>query len=79
MSNSLADILANRNFDEPAEAIAIKRYVDEKYNKSVVVSVHEKDITITSQGAAFTNALRMQGRQLQRVADTDKKLIFRIA
>lgn len=79
MTNSLADILSNRNFDEPAESLAIKKFVFEKYRKSVAVSVHEKDITITAQGAAFTNALRMQSRQLQRIADTDKRLVFRIA
>lgn len=79
MTNSLADILMNRNFDEPPEATAIKQYVQEKYQKSVAVTVRDKEIIIAAQGAAFTNALRMQTRQLQRVADTDKKLVFRIA
>ncbi len=79
MANSLADILMNKNFDEPPEATKIKRYVDEKYQKSVAVTVGEKDITITAQGAAFTSALRMQARQIQRSAETEKRLIFRIA
>ncbi len=79
MAESLGNILLNRNFDEPSEATAIKRYVLEKYGKSVVVTVREKDITITAQGAAFTNALRYQWKQLQKAADTDKRLIFKIA
>jgi hypothetical protein len=79
MSNSLADILLNRNYDEPPEAIAIKKYVMETYRKSVAVTVGDKDITVTAQGAAFTNALRMRWKQLQHAAGTDKKLIFRIA
>jgi len=79
MSSSLAEILMNRNFDEPPESAAIKRYVMEKYRKSVAVTVRDKDITVTAQGAAFTNALRMQWKQLQKAADTDKRLIFRIA
>ena len=79
MSNSLADILMNKNFDEPAEATAIKQFVLDKYQKSVAVTVRDKDITITAQGAAFANALRMQTRQLQRAAATDKRLVFRIA
>ena len=79
MADSLADILLNRNFDEPPEATAIKRYVLDKYDKSVAVTVHEKDITITAQSAAFANALRMQWKQLQRAAATDKRLVFRIA
>lgn len=79
MATSLSDILFNKNFDEPPEATAIKQYVLQKFNKSVAVTVREKDITIHAQGAAFTNALRMQWKQLQRAADTDKRLIFRIA
>ncbi|MDB5181550.1 MAG: hypothetical protein JWP13_313 [Candidatus Saccharibacteria bacterium] len=79
MSNSLADILMSKNFDEPAESTAIKQYVLDKYRKSVAVTVREKDIVITAQGAAFTNALRMQWKQLQRAAQTDKRLVFKIA
>ncbi len=79
MSNSLADILANRNFDEPEESLAIKHYVMEKFQKAVAVTVRDKEIIVTAQGAAFTNALRMQTRQLQRIVGTDKRLVFRIA
>ncbi len=79
MSNSIANILLNRNFDEPPEATSIKRYVDEKYHKSVAVTVGDKAITITAQGAAFTSALRMQARHIQRAAGTEKRLLFRIA
>lgn len=79
MADSLFDILQNRNFDEPPEATAIKKYVHEKYRKSVAVTVRDKDITVTCQGAAFAGALRMQWRQLQQAAATDKRLIFRIA
>jgi hypothetical protein len=79
MANSLGDILLNKNFDEPPEATAIKQFVLEKYNKSVAVTVREKDIIITAQSAAFANALRMQSRQLQKAAATEKRLVFRIA
>lgn len=79
MSNSLLDILQSKNFDEPAEATSIKRYVDEKYHQSVAVTIRDKDITITAQGAAFVGALRMQSRDIQRAAATDKRLVFRIA
>jgi hypothetical protein len=79
MSNSLADILMNRSFDEPEEATSIKNFVLEKYNKSVAVTVREKDILITAQGASFAGALRMQSRHMQRAAGTTKRLIIRIA
>lgn len=79
MSNSLADILSSKNFDEPAEAVAIKQYVLDTYQKSVAVTVREKDITIHCQSAALADTLRMRWKQLQRAANTDKRLIFRIA
>ena len=79
MTNSLSDILSNRNFDEPDESLAIKSYVLETFQKTVAVTVRTKEIIITAQGAAFTSSLRMQSRQLQRAADTDKRLVFRIA
>ena len=79
MADSLFDILKSKDFDEPAEATAIKQYVQDKYQLTVAVTVREKDIIIAAQGAAFTNALRMQTRQIQRAAETTKRLVFRIA
>jgi hypothetical protein len=79
MTNSLADILMNKNFDEPPEATSIKNFVMEKWGKSVAVTVREKDIVITAQGSSFANALRMQARQMQRAAGTTKRLVFRSA
>ena len=75
----IADILSRKNFDEPAEATAIKKFVFAKYKKTVAVTVREKDIIIAAQGAAFTNALRYQWRELRKAANTDKRLIFQIA
>jgi hypothetical protein len=79
MANSLADILANRSFDEPDEALAIKSYALETFGKAVAVTVKDKEIIVTAQSAAYANALRMQTRQIQQAADTTKRLVFRIA
>lgn len=79
MSNSLADILANRNFDEPEEALAIKSYAMQEFGKAVAVTVKDKEIIVTAQSAAYANALRGRTRQLQQAADTEKRLVFRIA
>lgn len=79
MTHSLADILANRNFDEPEEALAIKSYVMQQYGKAVAVTVKDKEIIVTAQGAALAATLRMQTRQLRGAAGTDKRLVFRSA
>jgi hypothetical protein len=79
MSNSLADILANRSYDEPDESLAIKSYVMEAFGKAVAVTVKDKEIQIFAQSAALANALRMRSRQIQQAADTEKRLVFWIA
>lgn len=78
MAYSLLDILADKNFDEPAEAVAIKRFVAETYQRQVGVTVRDRDILITADGAAFANTLRLQTLRLQQAAGTTKRLVFSI-
>lgn len=78
MTHSLSDILLNRDFDEPLEGKAIKKFVRDEFGATVAVTVREKDIIIEVPGAALTNTLRLRQTQLKKAAATDKKLIFRI-
>jgi len=78
MSNSLADLLANRDFDEPAEMRAIKKFVQDIFQVDVEVLVRERDIVITSPSAALANSLRLKVTELRKAANTEKRVIFRI-
>lgn len=78
MSNSLADVLANKNFDEPPEILAIKHYVQKQYDADVEVLVRERDIVITTTSAALANTLRLKTIELRSIAATSKRLVFRI-
>jgi hypothetical protein len=78
MSNSLADILLNKNFDEPAESVAIKKYVQDNFHEIVAVSVRERDIIIEIPSAALAGTLRMHQIQMKKAASTEKRLILRI-
>ena len=78
MSNSLADLLANRDFDEPAEMRAIKKFVQDIFQVDVEVLVRERDIVITSTSAALANSLRLKVTELRKAANTEKRVIFRI-
>jgi hypothetical protein len=78
MSESLADILGSRKYNEPPEAVAIKAFVEKYYHKTVLVTVRERDIAITVQSGSFAATLRMRVPQIQKAANTDKKLLFRI-
>lgn len=78
MSDSLADLLARKDFDEPPEIRAIKRFVRERYDSDVEVLVRERDIIITTTSASLANTLRLHLSELRKAAGTDKRLVFRI-
>lgn len=78
MADSLFDILKNRDFDEPAESVAIKQYVQEHFDETVAVSVRDRDIIIECPSAALAGTLRMHQIQMKKAANTDKRLILRI-
>jgi hypothetical protein len=78
MSNSLADILGNFNYDEPPEVAGIKQYIERLYKITPVVQVRPRDIIITVANGSLANTLRFETVQLQKAAGTKKKLVFRI-
>jgi hypothetical protein len=78
MADSLFDILARKDYDEPPEIAAIKKYISDMFDESVEVICRERDITITATSAALASTLRYHVRHLQKAADTKKRIIFRI-
>lgn len=78
MADSLFDILRKKDFDEPPESVAIKKFVHDTYQEDVAVTVRERDITIQVRSAALANTLRMQLPALKKAANTTKRLGFRI-
>lgn len=78
MSNSLADLLANKNFDEPDEMRAIKQFVQQHYKVDVEVQVRDKELIITTPSAALANTLRLRLPELRNAVATDKRIVLRI-
>jgi hypothetical protein len=78
MSDSLADILQNRDFDEPPESRVIKRYLYEQFQVAVEVIIRDKDILVTVTSAPLANIIRLRSRLLQTIAETDKRIVVRI-
>jgi hypothetical protein len=76
--DSLNDILSRKDFDEPAESLAIKRYVREKYDEAVAVTIREKEIIIAAPNASLANTLRFKVVDLRKLVGTEKRLVFRI-
>jgi hypothetical protein len=78
MSNSLADLLASKDFDEPAEMRAIKDFVQQNYQVDVEVQMREREIIVTTPSAALANTLRLKIQELRAAAQTDKRIVLRI-
>ncbi len=78
MANSLGDILANRDFDQQAEVRAIKDYVRRNYDSDVSVTVQTHTINVAAKSASLIGSLRMNLPKLQKAADTEKRITFRI-
>lgn len=78
MSNSLADVLANKDFDEPDEMKAIKLFVKKNYQTDVEIQLREREIIVTTQSAALANTLRLKLPEIRKLAATDKRIVLRI-
>lgn len=76
--DSLHEILGRKDFDEPPEALAIKKYVRDEFDEAVAVTVREREIIIAAPNAALASTLRMRVLQLQRLIGEKKRLVFRI-
>jgi hypothetical protein len=76
--DSLFSILGNKNFDEPPEVAAIKKFVRDSFHADVIVLIRDKDIVITVPSAAFANALRLRSSEMKRRCQIEKRVIFRI-
>ena len=78
MADSLFDILAGKDFSEPPEIAAIKRYITEHFQEDSEVIAREREILITVPSAALAGTLRFHVRKLQSAAQTQKRLVIRI-
>lgn len=78
MTDSLADILGKRSYNEPPEVGIIKRFIKETFDAEAQVAVQERQIIIGVRSAALAGSLRMRLHELKKLCETDKRLIIRI-
>jgi hypothetical protein len=76
--DSLQDLLGKYSPQEPAEVLALKRYIQETFNAASSVGLKGESIIVTVSSAALANTLRFHITKLQAAAQTDKRIIFRI-
>ena len=76
--DSLQNLLGAYNSNEPAEIVAIKRYIHETFDAPSSVGLQGETIIIVVANASLANTLRFQISKLRLAAKTDKKIVFRI-
>ncbi|HSX29943.1 MAG TPA: hypothetical protein VLE73_05295 [Candidatus Saccharimonadales bacterium] len=76
--DSLHDLLSRYSPKEPEEIVAIKRYIADEFNVESSVGIQGNALVITVQSASLANTLRMRLPALQAIANTNKRLVFRI-
>ncbi|HVX24489.1 MAG TPA: hypothetical protein VG992_04080 [Candidatus Saccharimonadales bacterium] len=76
--DALNQILRDKNFDEPPEMAAIKKYVQDEFETAVGVLIRERDIVIIVPNAGLANTLRLRSPDIKRRCQLTKRLTFRI-
>ena len=76
--DSLYNLLADRNYDEPPEIAAIKTYVRDKYQATVEVDVRENDIIVHTPSASLASRLRFDLPKLREASKSNKNLVLRV-
>jgi hypothetical protein len=79
MTTTLGDLLDKSKYAEPPQIKVIKDYIQLQFKADAAITVGPKQIVINVQSAALAGALRMHLHQLQKLCETDKKLIIRIS
>ncbi len=78
MTDSLADLLRKRDFEEPPEVRIIKDFIRKRFDAHVSVTVQERQIIIGVKGSSLAGALRMHLHELKKLCATEKRLLIRI-
>lgn len=76
--DSIFDVLKRKDFDIPPEVEAIKTYVRRYYDAEVTVTVQQRGFIISARSAGLIGSLRLNAPKLQKAANTDKPIFFRI-
>jgi hypothetical protein len=76
--DGIADILSRKDFDVPPEVQAIKDYVRRHYDQDVHVTADKRAFIVSARSAALIGTLRLNAPAIQKAANTDKRLIFRV-
>lgn len=76
--DSLKDILAKKDLDEPSELTALREYCRSLFKFEPKISVNNSGIWLTVPSGALATELRMRLPEINRRCGLTQKLIIRI-
>jgi hypothetical protein len=76
--DSLKDILATKNLDEPTEVTALRDYVQQLYQFIPQVKISEKSITVVVPNSKMASELRLRQIEIERRCQLTKRLYVKI-
>lgn len=79
MTQSIADMLATRDFSEPPEIKQIKEFVQAAIGITPSVSIKSDAYIVSVSSAAAAGALRGSVHRLQEELGDDKRVVIRIS
>ena len=76
--DKISDLLSHKNLSEPPEIKIIQNYINEKYSEKVSVKIETNKIVIFATNSALASSIRMNIPELQKICDTDKRIVIYI-
>jgi len=76
--DELKNLLNKYHNPTPPEIKAIKKFVKDRYDSDVAITMQAKQIIISCNSAALAGTLRMHTHELSELCKTDKRLVFRV-
>jgi len=74
--DSIADILANKNFETPDEVTILKQYIELKYNQQVVIKIQNNSYVISSPSSGLITNLKLNSHELSKLLPKSKSIRF---
>jgi hypothetical protein len=74
--DNISDLLAKKNISEPPEIRIIREYIKQKYDEDVSVKLDINKIVIFAKNSALANSIRMNIPEIQKICDTEKRIVI---
>lgn len=76
--DSIANILSDKNLDEPSDIVSLRKFLDEEFNIDPLIKVYPNSITIFLDSPALSQMIRLRYPEIERRCQLTKKLFIKL-